>query len=127
MVGLNNPTNVSASVMASSLSVDDILKGYSAKGTSLEKQSFMSTYEGARIYGIGSFVDIAKAGDGYLVTTQTSKGIVSCQFNRDAETEKRLLLMEKGRTIAFTGVFTNSVVWGGGWSVKDCSLEILQS
>src|SRR3989344_2049994 len=103
-------TVLSADSVANSINIADILARYSVKETSLAKQNFLTTYENSAVYGIGSFTDIGKAGDGYLVTLKGSGNLGSCNFAGDVETEKRLLILDKGQEVAFTGTFTGAVV-----------------
>jgi|SRR3989344_4470265 len=110
------------SVATSTLNLSDILAEYNSKETSLEKQNFLKIYDNTIIQGSGSFVDIGKVRNGYLVTINVSHNEVSCIFGGDPEIEKRLLLLKKGQLINFSGTFTNAVVFRGGWSIQNCTL-----
>lgn len=114
-------TVLGAETIANGINIADILNRYNAKETSLAKQGFLATYENSKVYGIGSFADIAKMGNEYIVTLKVSENLVSCSFNIDPETERRLLILSKGQTVVFTGDFSGSVVWGGGWTIRDCA------
>ena len=113
---------LSADTTANAINIADILNRYDAEYTSLAKQNFLATYENSKVYGLGTFADIGKAGDGYLVTIKVAGHLVSCDFGNNSEIGKRLLILTKGQSIAFSGTFTGGVVWGGGWSVRDCTL-----
>ena len=111
-----------AKITGNSINIAAIFNGYGTKETSLDKQNFLKVYTDTDVYGSGSFLDISRGGDQYLITLQVSDNLVSCEFANAADVEKRLLLLRKGQNVSFTGTFSNSMVWGGGWAVKRCAL-----
>ena len=121
---LNNASVSMNQIMATStINIADILAEYKAKKTSLEKRDFLQTYRDTSIQGLGSFVDRDKPNEKYLITLRVSGDLVSCFFNTDSETEKKLLLLKEGQDISFSGTFTTMGVFGGGWDVKNCILS----
>ena len=104
----------------STLNISDILAKYNALDTNLEQRNFLEKYRDAKIYGRGIYKNIDKPGDRFLITVNVSTGLVSCYTNGDLETEQKLSLLKIGQTVNFTGTFSTSVTWGGGWSVDDC-------
>ncbi|MFA6552458.1 MAG: hypothetical protein WCT19_03075 [Candidatus Paceibacterota bacterium] len=118
----NNLSQVLQSVATSSINLSDIFDGYNAKTTSYDKQNFLHLYDNGKVYGSGYFLDISKPTDRYLVSLDVSDNLISCFFSSESETERRLFLLKKNQIVNFTGVFTNSAVWGGGWKVDNCIL-----
>jgi hypothetical protein len=112
--------SVDDSIGTSTINISNILSQLDSMDTSLEQENFLVNYENAQVYGIGSFNNIAKPSDTYLVTIDVSGGEVSCNFS--VSFGKNLLLLKKGVNISFTGIFTGNTVFGGGWDVEDCNL-----
>ena len=107
-------------IATSTLNISDILAKYNALDTNLEQRNFLEKYRDVKIYGRGTYKNIDKPSDRFLVTINVSTGLVSCYTNGDLETEQKLNLLKIGQTINFTGTFTTSGTWGGGWTVYDC-------
>lgn len=115
----------SSGISTSTPNLADILSKNNTLNTSLEKQDFIKNYANTVVYGSGSFTDISKMDQGYIVEMTITNNAVSCQFNFDYE--KTLLLLKAGRVINFLGTFTGSGIgFGNGgvspWYVKDCTL-----
>lgn len=91
---------------------------------SSEKQEFIKNYENTAVYGSGSFQDLIKIDQGYTVLMTISNNMIGCQFGLDSE--KSLLLLKKGQTVNFSGLFTGSGLGGYGavnpWYITDCIL-----
>ena len=107
-------------IATSTLNISDILAKYNALDTNLEQRNFLEKYRDVKIYGRGTYKNIDKPSDRFLITINVSTGLVSCYTNGDLETEQKLNLLKIGQTINFTGTFTTSGTWGGGWTVYDC-------
>lgn len=115
----SNLGQVSRSIRMNTINLSEIFTEYYAKTTSYDRQNFLNLYSNAKVYGSGSFSDISKPGDKYLVTLLLSDKSVSCYFNSEKEVERKLFLIKKNQNVTFTGVLNNS---GIGWIVDNCTL-----
>jgi|AntAceMinimDraft_14_1070370.scaffolds.fasta_scaffold22078_3 hypothetical protein len=103
----------------------DIFRKNNSLSTSLEKQNFIQPYKNSFVYGSGSFIDISKSGEDYIVEMSIKRNIIGCKFSKNFE--KSLLFLKKGDTVNFTGAFTGSGLASGTsgvnpWYIIDCIL-----
>lgn len=102
----NNEFNISTS---SPIQITDILNGYTAQSNSLNRESFLSKYKDAQVFGKGSFTDIGKNPDSFIVIITISRYFIfrdsiMCDFSSDWD--RQLNLLKIGQKIKFSGVFS---------------------
>ena len=111
-------TLAETSVSTTTLNIADILSKYNDIDTALQQRSFLAKYKDTSVVGSGTFQNIDKPSESFLVSILISgNNLISCFFDSTPENEQKLSLFKKGSVIKFTGTFATSVVWGGGWSV----------
>lgn len=106
----------------STLMLSDILARYNSFDTNLEQRNFLEKYRDAEIYGRGTYENIDKPSNQYIITIRTSEGFVSCYAEADLQNEQRFSLLKKGQSMTFSGIFGTGTTWGGGWTIQSCKL-----
>lgn len=118
------PTPMNENFATSTTNLATMLAKNNNFNTRLEKQNFIDKYSNTRVFGQGSFEDIEKVGEAYIVQMLISKNLVACQFS--FEFEKPLLLLSRGQIVNFYGDFTGSGLAGYGainpWYIESCTL-----
>lgn len=116
-------TNLTSQLVATStINISDVLSKALTLDTVVERQDFLKKYIGSQVYGRGVVEEISRAGDGFLVDVDINRQTITCPQSGDEENEKRLLLL-KGRTISFSGVFTFRQIFEHGLEINDCVLQ----
>ena len=105
----------------STINISSILQRVNEFETGLEQSAFLKNYVDTRIVGAGTFKNISRPGDLYLVDVLVDGGLITCSF--DLTSEKQLLLLRVGRPISFSGTFTGGYVFQRGWNVRGCELK----
>ena len=103
ILGGNIDTQSDSVLATSTVNISDVFSKYHSLATALEQRNFLEKYKDAKVIGSGTFKNIDKPSDNYF--------LVSIQ-----------VLFKKDQDINFTGVFTMSAVFGGGWSIRECGL-----
>lgn len=117
------PQKTENQTSTTTLNISDIFLKYNGIDTTLEQRTFLAKYKDVFVVGSGTFVDIDRPNDAFLVSIRISEvNLVSCFFDPTADNEQKLALLKKGSEMKFTGTFTTSAVWGGGWTVQNCTL-----
>jgi hypothetical protein len=104
----------------STVSISDMFNKATALDSVLERQDFLKKYIGSKIYGKGSVTEVSRSGSGYLVDISIAGQLVSCPLSDSEENEKRVLLL-KGRTVNFTGIFPFTNIFDHGLAIDDCA------
>lgn len=114
---------------SSTTPISELLANALEKHTLIEVQDFIKKYTNLPVHGRGTVYEVSRAGEGFLIDINIwvglRKQIVTCQLTGGDEQEREVLLM-KGKTVNFTGVYENSNIWGHGLGIGTCLLEVIK-
>lgn len=115
------PTKLSETI--SPINILNIFSKLDSFNISLDRQNFLANYEDKEVSGTGYFNDISRFGETYYVYLNIGNNFVACSFNTNTanEIKDKLLLLNKGDRVSFSGIFTGNHLNGGSyWYVRDC-------
>jgi len=117
---LNNPTSENAT---STINISDLLSKALALDTVIERQDFLTKYVGDLVYGKGEIKQVSRYGNKLLVDFDINNQIIICPQDEDTRSEKQLLLL-KGKTASFSGIFTYTEYFNyKGLVIDNCILQ----
>lgn len=113
-------TSASVSAADGAISVSDILAKLNKMPLELDQENFLINYQNTKVYGSGTYSNIAKRGEDYAVAISVANGDIICQFS--STFQGKLVLLSPGQRISFEGVFSGEREVGGSLHVTDCDL-----
>lgn len=119
-VVINRPISENAT---STINISDLLSKALALDTVIERQDFLTKYVGDFVYGEGEVKQVSRYGNKLLVDFDINNQTIICPQDEDAKSGKQLLLL-KGKTASFSGVFTYKEYFNyNGLIIDDCVLQ----
>lgn len=120
---LNTTDSFRVKTATSTVNLIDTFEGIKARQSGIEKKAFYEPYVGGPVMSKAIFLYLNDPRDDiYTVDALVKNYTVTCHFVRNPDSDRKLMLLKKGDRFAFDGTFTNTSVYGGGWSIDDCHL-----
>ncbi len=127
---LNQPTPAPITInrsisdnATSTINISDLLSKALALDTVIERQDFLTKYVGDLVHGEGRIKQVSRYGNKLLIDFDINGQTIICPQDEDAKNEKQLLLL-KGKTASFSGVFTYKEYFNyGGLIIDNCVLR----
>lgn len=117
-----NEQSIESNLATTTTNIADLLSRALSLDTLVERQDFLTKYIGDKIYGKGVVKQISRWGDDkLLVDIIVNNTTISCLQEGSEENEKHLLLL-KGKTVNFSGIFTYTKTFEHGLDIKECKI-----